>query len=42
LNGEVWDLFADSAAVKAEMNEVIEKLVRGRYEPSGGGILNIG
>jgi Zn-dependent protease with chaperone function len=42
LNGEVWDLFADSSAVKAEMNEVIEKLVRGRYEPSGGGILNIG
>ena len=28
LNGEVWDLFSDRAAVTAEMNKVIEKLVR--------------
>ena len=28
LSGEVWDLFADRAAITTEMNEVIEKLVR--------------
>lgn len=42
LNGEVWDLFADAAAIKAEMNELIDKLVRSSREPSEGGILNLG
>ena len=28
LNGVVWDLFADRAAITAEMNDVIEKIVR--------------
>jgi hypothetical protein len=42
LNGEVWDLFADRAAIKAEMNDMIEKLVRPGHQSSGDGILGIG
>ncbi|NOT46872.1 MAG: M48 family metalloprotease [Acidobacteria bacterium] len=33
LNGEVWDLFADRTSIKAEMNEVIENLVRPYTRP---------
>lgn len=42
LDGEVWDLFADRAAITAEMNALIEKFVRSSHQPSEGSILNIG
>lgn len=42
LNGEVWDLFADPAAVRIEMNQLVEKLVRGYSSPANDGILNLG
>lgn len=41
LNGEVWDLFADRVAIKAEMNTLVEKLVR-PYSSSEGSILGVG
>ena len=41
LLGEVWDLFADRAAIKEEMHLLIEKLVRPGHQPSGDGILGI-
>lgn len=41
LHGEVWDLFADRAAIKEEMHLLIEKLVRPDHQSSGEGILGI-
>lgn len=41
LHGEVWDLFSDRAAIKAEMNSLVEKLVR-PYSSSEGSILGVG
>jgi Zn-dependent protease with chaperone function len=34
LHGKVWDLFTDRAAITAEMNSLIEKLVRPSYQQS--------
>ena len=42
LNGEVWDLFADRAAIKNEMNQLVEKLVRPYSSPSENSILGVG
>jgi Zn-dependent protease with chaperone function len=42
LSGEVWELFADRAAITAEMSDLIEKLVRPGVQPSNGGILGLG
>ena len=41
LSGNVWELFADRAAITAEMNALLEKLVRPSYQ-SDDTILGIG
>jgi len=41
LSGDVWELFADRAAIVTEMNGVIEKLLRPSYE-SDHSILGVG
>jgi Zn-dependent protease with chaperone function/tetratricopeptide (TPR) repeat protein len=42
LKGNVWELFADRAAITAEMNDILEKLVRPNYQNQEGSILGIG
>lgn len=42
LNGQVWDLFTDRAAITLEMNGLIEQLVRPGRQSSNDGILGIG
>jgi Zn-dependent protease with chaperone function len=41
LSGEVWDLFTDRAAITAEMNRYIERLVRPSFTPSENSILGV-
>ena len=42
LSGDVWSLFADPSAIKAEMNTLIEGLVRGRRGTNEDSILHLG